>query len=314
MVEDFTTTSSVYETNLHKAVREGNFELVKLLVEKQDADVNELNGAGQTALHEACRVGNEEIAVYLLNDENIEGLVIDQSGRQPITYAAASGLEEVVLKLLVFDGANVNGSHGDGENECGSPLWHAADQGREAVVKFLLRQEGIRINAFDVHHRTPLFQATRNGYVNVAKMLITAGADVSLAGLPDLENPLHIASVNGSESQLTIARMLLEEGGADPNSKTRLGYTALIVACIKGFHDIVKLLLESGADPNIALPDGLTALHLVCVKDFAELATMLVSYGADITLKDNDGMTPMRYAQTKGNTECMAAVEKRSRF
>ena len=121
-------------------------------------------------------------------------------------------------------------------------------------------------------------------------------------------NPF-IASVNGSDNQLVIAAMLLS-AGADPNAKTRLGYTALIVATIKGYEEIAGVLLDRGADPDIALPDGLTALHLACIKGYTELAKTLVQHGASIKAKDKDGYTPKFYAQQKGNIDCMAAVEK----
>ena len=144
-------------------------------------------------------------------------------------------------------------------------------------------------------------------------MLLIARANASLASLPDMETPLHIASVNGNDNQLLLVAMLLN-GGADPNSTTRLGYTALIVASIKGFEDVVMALLERDADPKIALPDGLTALHLACIKGYAGIAEKLVKYGANINVKDKDGYTPEVYAQQKGHIDCMAAVEKRSRF
>ena len=307
-------TSSIYETRLHKAVRDGDFELVKKLVEEQNADVNELNGAGQTPLHEACRCGNDQIASYLIDEtEEVDSLRKDDNGRQAITYAAASGLKEIVLKLLAFDGADVNGRVEDGAHEHCTPLWHASSEGHADVVKFLLRQRKIRVDAFNVHHRTCLFQATRNGFIDVVELLLSANADVSLAGLPDLENPLHIASLNGSENQLVIAAMLLG-GGADPNAKTRLGYTALVVASIKGFEEMACVLLERGADPNLALPDGLTALHLSCIKGYSGLAEKLVEHGANLNAKDKDGYTPMFYAEQKGHIDCMAAVEKHSRF
>ncbi|XP_072547050.1 uncharacterized protein [Salminus brasiliensis] len=39
--------------------------------------------------------------------------------------------------------------------------------------------------------------------------------------------------------------------GTDPNTRHRLGWTALMVAAMNRHHNVVKVLLESGADPNL---------------------------------------------------------------
>ena len=153
-------SSSIYESKLHNAVKVGDLDLVKNLVEEQNANVNELNGVGQTPLHEACRCGNSAIASYLIDEvEDIDSLKKDDSGCQAITYAAVSGLNDIVLKLMAFDGADVNGGAKDGMHEYCTPLWHASSEGHTDVVKFLLRQRRVRVDAFNVHHRTSLFSS-----------------------------------------------------------------------------------------------------------------------------------------------------------
>ena len=57
-----------------------------------------------------------------------------------------------------------------------------------------------------------------------------------------------------SEGASAVASPL--RGGADINSASSSGNTALIVACDRGLSDIAKLLVESGADVNSASRDG----------------------------------------------------------
>jgi len=52
---------------LHVAVREGHMDIVKLLVEKHEADVNAADDCGFSALHLACLHGQAELASYLLD-------------------------------------------------------------------------------------------------------------------------------------------------------------------------------------------------------------------------------------------------------
>jgi ankyrin repeat protein len=320
--------STIFELPLHKACRQGDLASVKVLLSSNDSsDINALNGASQTPLIEACRAGEGQTAIYLIDTfDELNTLLVDDSGRQAITYAAGRGMKEVVLKLLSCEGADVNGGARNGEGTTSTPLWHAACEGHAEVVKFLLRQEGVDVNATDGNHWSALFQATRMGHVDVAEMLLSKGADPSLAGLPDLENPLHIAAVNGTANQIRIADMLIRSAAAAGedtdyiNITNRLGYTALIVAAIKGHTHLVRLLVQHGADPNIRMPGGetasLSALHLACIKDHGEIASLLLGAGAAINYQDEDGMTAMNYAEEKGHVDCMLSLEahRTSRF
>ncbi|MCJ8739862.1 hypothetical protein PDJAM_G00052270 [Pangasius djambal] len=57
---------------------------------------------------------------------------------------------------------------------------------------------------------------------------------------------LDAARSNNAEE---VKRLLAD--GVDPNTRHRLGWTALMVASMNRQHNLVKVLLESGADPNL---------------------------------------------------------------
>ena len=52
----------------------------------------------------------------------------------------------------------------------------------------------------------------------------------------------------------------LPESGADKDSATNDGWTALVTASHYGHLEVVRLLLQSGADKDLATNDGWRAL------------------------------------------------------
>ncbi|KAG1944196.1 caseinolytic peptidase B protein homolog [Pimephales promelas] len=128
-----------------------------------------------------------------------------------------------------------------------------------------------------------------------------------------------------------LSRLLSE--GADPNTRHRLGWTALMVAAMNKQHNVVKVLLEAGADPNLgddftsvyetarekgvhslevlvsredefsnrlssrASFRGCSALHYAALADDLRTVRILLDAGADPTLKNELGHTPLTYAK-----------------
>ena len=52
--------------------------------------------------------------------------------------------------------------------------------------------------------------------------------------------------------QKSIVQIFLKKGGIDVNKRDAEGNTPLYYACLKGFRDIVSLLLDSDADVSFA--------------------------------------------------------------
>jgi hypothetical protein len=96
----------------------------------------------------------------------------------------------------------------------------------------------------------------------------------------DREVSRFIAAANNF-SPSVIAGLI--DNGADVNTQTKDGTTALITAIMQGNYQVVEYLLESGADPNLANNRGWTPLKIANVyqKNHPhDIVGTLISYGA----------------------------------
>ena len=82
--------------------------------------------------------------------------------------------------------------------------------------------------------------------------------------------------------QKGIVQIFLKKGGIDVDKRDVEGNTPLYHACLKGFRDIVNLLLDSDADVSIANNCSATPLHAVARSGNKEIIGKLVQYGAEL--------------------------------
>jgi ankyrin repeat protein len=134
--------------------------------------------------------------------------------------------------------------------------------------------------------------AADSGHVEIAKILIDAGADVNLQDFRAgkwRDTPLHLATTR-----------IYEKTPPDPQF---------------GWLDMVDLLLTHGADPTICCKDWLTPLHRVLTKpnftfaaspDFSLIAALVERGVSSNFVPDGapkDYLTPFQYAVKQGRAE-----------
>ena len=128
----------------------------------------------------------------------------------------------------------------------GTPLHYAAFCGLHDFVKILTveRPQDVDSQSFS-DEATPLHLASEEGHVDVARILVEQGADVT-AQDKDGSTPLHRASERG---HLDLARFLVEHG-ANAAAKNKYGWTPLDRASERGHLDVKQFLvkLRVGAD------------------------------------------------------------------
>jgi hypothetical protein len=115
---------------------------------------------------------------------------------------------------------------------------------------------------------TALHVAAAGYRVEIARMLLAAGADSTSAGNRRCSQPLHYAADGcldnsswNARKQVAMIRLLLKAGSRidaqDKNGATPL-HRAVRTRCVAA----VKCLLDAGADPTIRNKPGSTAFHL----------------------------------------------------
>jgi len=140
---------------------------------------------------------------------------------------------------------------------------------------------------------SPLFEAAVSGHTRIARMLLSAGADVNASVGPGY-TPVYNAAYNGHADTVR----LLAESNADVNAATAEEFTPLYIACQQGHTECVRVLLESNASCNLArAAEGATALYIASQNGHAGCVEALISHGgATIDMPMFDGSTPLMIA------------------
>lgn len=267
-------------TPLHLAAERGSAAIVSLLV-KAGADVNARTTTGATALMFAAASG-DVAAIAALIDGGADVNAQERDRLQtPLHYAAAAGRADAVKRLLAA-GADKNAAtkvmdlmalSANGENPDGRNLAAKAEPAGGARPRPASRprtpglERGYLFNE-QVHTQggmTALLFAARQGYADVAAVLLDAGVDVNQQKQGDGVSAMLAATVNG---HFDLAKSLMDRG-ADPNLVAENGVGPLYAAINLmwaprsgypqprahlnqriGYLEFMRALLEKGADPN----------------------------------------------------------------
>lgn len=116
------------------------------------------------------------------------------------------------------------------------------------------------------HQDTPLLLACRNGEIEKARELISAGSDVNHRNM-DGTTALWACVVSNS---MDLAHQLLEQG-ADIDNQNDNGASALMYASSAGKSQWVKFFLDRGAKTQLKSLDDFTALDLASTIDCLRL-------------------------------------------
>ena len=139
----------------------------------------------------------------------------------------------------------------------------------------------------------PIAEAAARGDRDAVKSLLKKAADVN-AAQGDGMTALHWAAMNGD---LELAEMLIV-AGANVRATTRLGtYTPLYLASQQGHAPIIQALIKAGADLKTGTPNGTTPLMVAAAAGEVAAVKVLIENGADVNAKDGvRAQTPLMYA------------------
>lgn len=235
--------------------------------------------------HDLC-ISEQEPVMYdlllrLIKRNAINTNITDQDGRLPLWWAASNGREAMVKVLL--DSGKVDANFKDSLGH--TPLSLAIENGHKAVVKLLLESDqvdAITANYMSSRGRTPLSQAAENGDEAMVKLLLESSkvdADPKSAYPRSTYGRTPLTLAIGN-GHSTVVKLLLDSGKVDLNHKNSLGYTPLTLAVNNGHTAVVKLLLDSGkVDPNSKDSHGHTPLLLAIENQHSAVIKLLLDSG-----------------------------------
>ena len=153
----------------------------------------------------------------------------------------------------------------------------AAMAGDRAVVRDLLKS-GLDVNEPQGDGTTALHWAAMKGDVELAQMLIYAGANVRATTRLGAYTPLYLAAKGGHAA--VVASLLT--AGADLKARTTNGTTPLMIAAAGGDTRTIVNLVENGAELDATdTAKGETPLMFAAGFDRTDAVKLLLARGAD---------------------------------
>ena len=344
-------------TPLHWAAFYGHLEIAKLLLEAGKTISNVPphayeNNNGETPLHWSAFGGRKDVSEFLLK-HGWDANAVSRRGDTPLHCAVEWGGNECV-ELLLINGADVN-AWNDYQI---SPLQRAEEghyRGRvdlarvENVVELLrlydvtaLARDGnfekisvlLKVNprlalSAPRFGKTPLHEATANGHMEVAELLVASGADVNEGLRSAIENgriefaefflaknakvddapsrnplvlaPLHLAATLGKKELVTL--LIAHQANVDKHDHH--GCSPLYYAVAEGHTEIVQCLLSHNASVKEARGGGWTALQIAAAHGYTEVVALLLASKADVNERGHNAWTPLQSAVEWGQKEAV---------
>jgi ankyrin repeat protein len=295
--------NEIWNSPLWLACLTNNIELVDLLV-KNGADIHRPAVNGSTPFIVACGKGNVEVVEYLVQNTDVNPTDCDATGKFPLLVSALQGSSKV-CELLLKKGAQVDQALPSGHNA----LYCAVCGNKLEFVSVLL--EWCKVNELNCGvnetrvggGRTPLWEASLNGYDEMTVLLLKAGADIYQSDEDNELAPITLVCWRGHESCLRLllskhkanrAMMLLSETTNMNTSTTtsssidfnmmenESGLTPLLAAIGGGHVNIVQLLLEEAKDIGLdvarANRNNVTPIFDAREKEQFEIVELLTNY------------------------------------
>ena len=119
---------------------------------------------------------------------------------------------------------------------------------------------------------------------------------------------LQIAAISGN---LQIAAILIK-AGANVNRKDGLGNTALHVAIERNQTEMADLLIDIGADVNSENRNGMTPLMIAARQGNTVLVRKLIEKGADVRKTDFTGRDAVNWAQENRHSAVVQLLQQRA--
>lgn len=314
-----------------KAVKIGDLELVKFLIENYEISLELADRDGRTALYMALCDENMEIAKYLIEKganihasnkygtrafdmllrtrdmELIEefiskGCELNYKNSKSATtlhWAASSNNIELVKRILRETPFTLMDSNDEGEMPIDFCTYGE-------MFKFILKTEPrLEMNRCHSDGYYSIHKFIFSGIKDIAEIMLDEGIDINIKGIEG-NSLMHCAVAS---QNLELIQMLIDRG-SDVNIKNKYNYRPLHWAAEYGNLDVIKILVENKAKVNIKtnvmfiIRETKTPLYLAIENGHVEVAKYLIQNKAKVDeLNDSSNATALSLAASLGQTE-----------
>ena len=286
---NFDVTISEIEPTLYYAALLGLPDIVTLLLDA-GGDINQMGEATGTALYVAFEDHDWEIVVQLL-----------ARGANPNVLKCGNRDHALQRSSPKRDEENVNTMPETVHEEgfCGQfhgSALHLASTGNEAATRLLL-SHGADVNLSLWNCGSPLTGACDQGSLEIATILVEAGADVHATNL--IGHSALLTTLCRRDPSLELFEYLIRQG-SNPRQEDNRGCNSLHYAARAGNATMIRILLEIGVDVNATDHNGWSPLHWAVshAAESAEVFPLLLQHGCDKDVKDRQGRTALDLAET----------------
>ncbi|KAI5702707.1 hypothetical protein M8J75_003217 [Diaphorina citri] len=302
---------------LHSLAEIGDKDAMLTLIQHEKTNVNLLDATGSSALHITCTNNRFELLHILLNHPKIRVNQINKKGQTAIYLAALKKHKDIVLTLLKYKGINVDAARtAQGKTSRDVIIEKLPELEKDIPDKSEATEEIPETNQLFLY----LHQNDEESFMSCLSNLKNESKDIEEI----------INSHDGSYTYLQFASdfgfvesvKLLLELGANPNKTNPNNIkTPIMLACYRGYFDIVRLLSEHDKTSYEPINDE-TVLHCVIQgtntsheyletkkkhidhhKCFRYLLNNISKDKINLNQKDNKGNTVLHYAAKNGNPE-----------
>jgi ankyrin repeat protein len=296
------TIKSLDNTDLKKELKIENSEwsnpeiLEKIQITANQWMENDLNGTNmqnllnlQKFLPFVCQLGKIEIVKTWMDlglDANLPGIF----GYYPMNLCSK---RDIIEYLENEKNADMSLKREDKV----SGFKYSCLFGYVEIVQYWL-EKGVDVDDVDDQMKvTPLYISCGEGYLEVAILLVSYGADIEKSSM-DGTNPL-CAATNGNH--LNVVKFLIENG-AIVNHRALSGWTPLHLSSFHGNVEILKFLLSQGADATLLQNMHQTPLFVSVQEGHF--------YAAKCLLKNEKGCATVNQMDIFGRTPLFISAEK----
>ncbi|CEF67649.1 No mechanoreceptor potential C [Strongyloides ratti] len=268
-------TKTMEATALHMASAGGHTAIVKVLL-KNGANSEDENAHGMTPLLLGAKNGHVEILEAF--DEVNWKRCSKKTGLNALHIAAYYGNTDFVIAMLKKVPANVRSE---------PPIYN------HLVVKEFATEYGL----------TPLHLAAQSGHDGLVRMLLNqTGVQVDATSTTMNVIPLHLAAQQG---HIAVVGMLLSRSTQQQHAKDWRGRTPLHLASMNGHYEMVSLLIAQGSNINVMDQNGWTGMHYATKAGHLDVVKLFINSSADAQAETKEGKVPLCFAAANNHIECL---------